>query len=123
VCPLCGESLTDAPDLEDQYIRRDVLPHRGNIILILGIFSLVLVVFNVAIGLIPSIGGIILGSIAWSMGQRDLTRIRKGEMDPSGQGTVNAGMICGIIGTIINVLITLLCGGVALFFLGAFLWR
>jgi hypothetical protein len=76
--------------------RRDYLPHRGGSILTLGILSLVCL-------------GFILGPIAWSMGNTDMQEIRAGRMDPEGEGTTNAGRICGIIGTILGVL-GLLCG-------------
>jgi hypothetical protein len=69
--------------------RRDLLPHRGSAVLTLGILSL-----------IPcAISALILGIIAWVMGQSDLREIRAGRMDPEGEGTTKAGWICGIIGT------------------------
>src|SRR5262245_6590693 len=68
--------------------RRDFLPHRGSAVLTLGILSLVTCVI-----------GIILGIIAWVMGQSDLQEMRAGRMDPEGEGMTNAGRICGIIGT------------------------
>ncbi len=68
--------------------RRDLLPHRGSAVLTLGILSLV----TCAIG-------IVLGIIAWVMGQNDLQEMRAGRMDPEGEGITNAGRICGIIGT------------------------
>ena len=72
----------------DRGYRRDLLPHRGSAVLTLGILSL-----------IPCfITGIILGIIAWVMGQSDMGEIRAGRMDPEGEGITNAGRICGIIG-------------------------
>jgi hypothetical protein len=65
--------------------RRWLQPHRGTAILVLGILSLVVCS--------P------LGIAAWVMGNADLQAIRRGEMDPSGEGTVQAGRICGMIGT------------------------
>jgi hypothetical protein len=65
--------------------RRWVQPHRGTTILVLGILSLVLCS--------P------LGIAAWVMGNTDLQAIRRGQMDPSGEGTTQAGRICGMIGT------------------------
>jgi hypothetical protein len=70
--------------------RRDLLPHRGSTVLTLGILSLVLC-------------GPILGPIAWIMGNQDMAEIRAGRMDPEGEGTTNAGRICGIIGTILGI--------------------
>jgi hypothetical protein len=62
-------------------------PHRGTLILVLGILSLVLCA--------P------LGVAAWIMGNGDLKEIDAGTMDPSGRSTTNAGRICGIIGTVL----------------------
>jgi hypothetical protein len=69
-------------------------PHRGSTILVLGILSLVLV------GV-----GLVLGPIAWTMGTQDLNDMRAGRMDPEGEGTTNAGWICGMIGTILNIVV------------------
>jgi hypothetical protein len=38
------------------------------------------------------------------MGNKDLNEIRSGRMDPSGEGTTQAGRICGMIATILAVL-------------------
>ena len=69
--------------------RRDLRPHRGAAVLTLGILSLIPCVIT----------AVILGLIAWIMGQTDLSEIRAGRMDPDGEGMTNAGRICGIIGT------------------------
>lgn len=68
--------------------RRRLKPHRGGTILTLGILSLV---FHC----IP------MGIIAWVMGHTDLAAIRGGEMDRTGEGSTRAGMICGIISSIL----------------------
>ncbi len=77
-------------------------PHRGTLILVLGILSLVLCA--------P------LGIAAWIMGNGDLKEIDAGTMDPSGRSTTNAGRICGMIGTILLVLSVLI--GIAVILLG-----
>jgi hypothetical protein len=64
-------------------VRRDLPPHRGVLILVLGILSLV------------SCG--LLGPVAWAMGHADLAAIREGRMDPEGRGQTEAGRILGII--------------------------
>ena len=71
--------------------RRDLTPHRGATILTLGILSIVL-------------SCIIIGPMAWVMGNNDLAEIRAGRMDPEGEGLTRAGQICGIIGTVFGVL-------------------
>ena len=59
-------------------------PHRGTMILIFGIVGIVLTCFP-------------LGIAAWVMGNSDLKAMGRGEMDKSGQGTTQAGKVCGII--------------------------
>jgi hypothetical protein len=66
-------------------------PHRGSLILILGILSLVLC-------------GILTGIPAWVMGHNDLKAMATGIMDPSGRSPTNAGKICGMISTILTIL-------------------
>lgn len=65
-------------------------PARGTTILILGILSIVICA--------------LIGPFAWLMGKGDLEKIDQGVMDPSGRDLTKAGMICGIIGTVLLVL-------------------
>jgi predicted Zn finger-like uncharacterized protein len=65
-------------------------PHRGPLILVLGILSLV------------TGGALILGPIAWILGNNDLAEIRNGRMDPEGESATSAGRICGMIATILG---------------------
>ncbi len=58
-------------------------PHRGSVVLVLGILGLTLCV--------------VFGIVAWVMGNKDLDAMRRGKMDPSGRGLTQAGRICGII--------------------------
>ncbi|HEY3788505.1 MAG TPA: hypothetical protein VGL71_06600, partial [Urbifossiella sp.] len=67
--------------------RRWRQPHRGTTILVLGILSLVMCA--------P------LGIAAWVMGNNDLAAMRRGEMDREGEGTTQAGRICGMISSIL----------------------
>jgi hypothetical protein len=69
-------------------------PHRGTLILVLGILSL-------------TVCGFFTGIPAWIMGKNDLAKIKAGQMDPEGVGSTKAGMICGMI----NCILTLVCGG------------
>lgn len=46
----------------------------------------------------------IFGPIAWAMGRGELNRIMAGEASPQGRGLANAGMICGIVGTLVLAL-------------------
>lgn len=65
-------------------------PHRGTLILVLGVLGLV-VCGPLAIA-------------AWVMGAGDLKEMDAGTMDPGGRGVTQAGKICGIIGTILLVI-------------------
>jgi predicted Zn finger-like uncharacterized protein len=82
-------------------MRRDAVPHRGPLILVLGILSLVFCWTWVM--------SMVLGPIAWIMGHNDLKEMRAGRMDSDGQGMTNAGMICGIISTLLAVLMVAGC--------------
>jgi hypothetical protein len=89
----------DEDEDEDRPQRGRVTPHRGAVILVLGILGLVT-------GL-----GIILGPIAWSMGNKDLKEIHAGRMDREGEGLTNGGRICGMIATLLGALGLLCCIG------------
>lgn len=60
-------------------------PHRGDVVLFLGVLSLLMC------------GP--LGLVAWTLGSRDLRRIRRGELSAKRIGMLRAGRLCGIIGT------------------------
>ncbi len=64
-------------------------PHRGVVVLVLGILGLVVC---------P-----ICGIIAWVMGKGDLPEMEAGRMDPSGMGLTKAGKICGMIAVILAI--------------------
>jgi predicted Zn finger-like uncharacterized protein len=85
-------------DFDDRPSRRrrraDMEPHRGTLILVLGILSLT--------GL-----GILTGIPAWIMGNADMAKIRAGTMDPEGESNTNIGRILGMVSTII-VLVTVI---------------
>ena len=79
-------------------------PHRGTLVLVLGILGLVVC------------GP--LGIAAWIMGNGDLKEMDAGAMDPSGRSTTNAGRICGIIATILLAITIVVC--ILVFGLGLF---
>jgi hypothetical protein len=60
-----------------------VRPHRGPLILVLGILGVVLCQ--------------ICGIVAWVMGNSDLEAMDRGEMDRAGEGMTKAGKILGIV--------------------------
>jgi hypothetical protein len=139
-CKHCGEDLDEEDDaFEDdrpsrrgkkkRSIRREAAPHRGGMVMTLGIVSVSLLAVDVfcsccggALGLMISTGisaaGLGLGIPAWIMGQKDLAKMRNGDMDDRGRGTTQTGWICGLIGTILHGL-GVVCGGVMLVFVVA----
>jgi predicted Zn finger-like uncharacterized protein len=117
-CVACGERLgDDDPDDDVRYERRrrkrDWEPHRAGFVLTMGVISLAVPFACWPLAFL----GVIPGILAWAMGSGDLAKMRRGEMDPDGQGNTQAGWICGIIGTLINALVVLGCGAVV-----AFVW-
>ena len=90
-----AQTVTEVPS--------QLAPHRGVVILVLGIIGIVCC--------------FICGIIAWVMGNNDLREMAAGRMDPSGEGLTKAGKICGMISVIIQIigfviwLLMLLAGG------------
>jgi predicted Zn finger-like uncharacterized protein len=96
----------EVPDLRRRVPRRDCIPDRGGVVLAIGIVSLAVLMLVWCAPL-----GLILGLTSWIMGQSDLRKMKRGEMDLRGRGATQAGWICGIIATILNGLLMLGCGG------------
>lgn len=67
-----------------------MLPHRGSVILTLGILGLVVC---------P-----LLGIAAWQMGNDDLRHMRYGRMDTSGRDLTSSGRVLGMVATGIFVI-------------------
>jgi hypothetical protein len=65
-------------------------PHRGVLVLVLGILGLVLCVIS--------------GIVAWILGSTDLKEMDAGRMDPTGRSLTQAGKIIGIVAVCLNVL-------------------
>jgi predicted Zn finger-like uncharacterized protein len=128
-CRYCGEPVNRVDDDHDDRhdhdrddrpwerapyhanIRRDTEPHRGTLVLVFGILSIVL-----GMSYIVSLVALPMGIAAWVMGQRDLRRMRMNEMDPQGEGATQAGWICGIIGTVISAFLSMCCVAQILWF-------
>ncbi|REJ65234.1 MAG: hypothetical protein DWQ31_19035 [Planctomycetota bacterium] len=71
--------------------RGNLKPHRGVLILVLAILGIVVNCFPLCIA-------------AWVMGNSDVQAMRRGRMDPDGIGLTQAGMIIGMIGTLLALL-------------------
>lgn len=81
-------------------------PHRGVLILVLGILGLVACCF--------------CAPAAWYMGSQDLAEIDAGRMDPEGRQMTQIGMILGMVavalwalGLIIQIVLVVFMGGLA----------
>jgi hypothetical protein len=82
--------MSSTPDEHDDFdddFRGAVEPHRGAMILVLGILGVVVC------GLVAI--------FAWVLGKRDLDLIKRGLMDREGEALTKAGYILGIVGTIL----------------------
>jgi hypothetical protein len=87
-----------APQFASETIRYQQ-PHRGAVILILAILGWFIC---------P-----VFGPFAWAMGSSDLRAMRSGRMDPSGIPLTQAGMVLGLIQTVLLIFgFGLLCLGV-----------
>lgn len=82
---LAGENIS----MSESDYHGSLTPHRGTMILVLGILSLLMCA--------P------LGIPAWLMGSHDLAEIKAGRMDPEGESLTQAGYIMGIIGSILMI--------------------
>jgi hypothetical protein len=93
----------DFDDVEDDdYVgfrirrRGEFPPHRGGLILALGLVAIVgglLMLFPFAIG-----------PIAWLLGSLDLRAMNDGRMDPEGRSMTQAGQVLGLVSTVFLVL-------------------
>jgi hypothetical protein len=71
-------------------------PHRGGLVLGLGIASLVF-----SCGCL----GTVLGIFAIAMGNKDLAQMDSGAMDPNGRSSTQTGRTLGIIGVAMSLVI------------------
>ncbi len=83
-------------------------PHQGGLVLSLGIIGVVVTVMGWAACPIVSVFGLALSIPAWTIARKDLRLMDAGQTDPSGRSLVTAGLVTGIIGTILGVLSLLL---------------
>ena len=98
-CRYCGEAVDEEEGAipHSGTVRRDAEPHRGKVLLALGIVSLVL---SGLYGL--ALLGIPLGLTVWLLGRRDLRLMRTEEMDPQGAVLTRAGNACGLVGIVLG---------------------
>jgi hypothetical protein len=80
-------------------------PHRGVLILTLGVLSLLFPILAV-----------VLGPLAWEMGSKDVKKMRAGVMDSEGYEMTQTGRLCGLFVSLFYLLLVSLflciaCGG------------
>ena len=75
----------------DEYEQPAYIPHRGGMILALGIVGLV-------------VGCFVISAIAWVLGNQDLQAMNEGRMDPAGRDLTQAGRILGMVCTILTLI-------------------
>jgi hypothetical protein len=82
----------DDDDFRMSRPRHHLTPHRGVLVLIMGILA------------ICCVGAPVTGIIAWILGNNDLKEMDAGRMDPEGRGQTQIGKVLGMISTILTVL-------------------
>jgi hypothetical protein len=97
------DDYDDDDDYDYGRRRRWREPHRGTLILVLGIVG-------VAGGFVICLP-ILCCPFAWAMGSTDLAKMRAGTMDYAGYSSTQAGYVLGIIGSL------LILGGIAVLLL------
>ena len=76
----------------------DTQPHRGPLILSLGILGLCMAPFACVVCVPPLLVSMSMSITAWVLGHLDLNTIRRGAMDPSGESATQIGAWFGIAG-------------------------
>ncbi len=86
-----GKDEDDDDDLRFTRRRSRLQPHRGTLVLILGVLA------------ICCVGAPVTGIVAWILGHLDLKEMDAGRMDPEGRGQTQTGKILGMISVILTV--------------------
>ena len=68
-------------------------PHRGPIVLTLGVIGLVMTTLGLAVCALVPLVGLGLSIPAWVMASADLKAMNRGEMDPTGRGITIGGLV------------------------------
>ena len=88
-------------DFGDMRPRRRKAPHRGVLVLVLGLVTLLL-------ACLCPLACWISGAITLTMANTDLAIMQNGSMDKSGQGMTTAGKICAMIGVALGLIVVIL---------------
>jgi hypothetical protein len=128
VCPHCDArqpaTFEDDEDVPRRRLPPGVKPHRGGLVLALGVAAVSLAGIG-ALSLLTCcalpflLASLPMGPIAWVLGRQDLKEMRAGTMDRSGEGQTRGGHICAIIATALSatilVVYLLVMGGFLLY--------
>ncbi len=111
-CPECQAEFE--PEDDDNYRpweqdgqeRRDSDPHRGTMLMLMGIGSLLLACtfFICILGIGTTILGLVVGICSAWLGSNDLAKMARHEMDREGRGMTQFGVWSGVIGAVLNVI-------------------
>jgi hypothetical protein len=89
-------------------VRRDVEPHRGNVLRLLGVVALVCGFLSPVL-VVPGVVGLPLAVAVLVVSSRDLARMRRGLLDPAGRaeteragGLALEGLFLSVVGTLIR---------------------
>jgi hypothetical protein len=119
-CPECKAEFDPEEEFkpweEAGLERRDSEPHRGTLLLFLGIGSIVApMLFCIPIlGLITNLLGLGLGISTWVLSNRDIRKMDNHEMDRGGRGITQGSQVCAIIGLLLSIIGTLVAGFVTI---------
>jgi hypothetical protein len=114
------DEVLDFNDLLDPWerpgaVRRDCKPHRGLLLLALGVASLAWGLLSLIL-VAPGLLGLAFGIASWALATRDLAEIAQGIMDPDGIQQAQrarslgvSGVVLSLIGTVGYAFLLLLC--------------
>lgn len=111
-CPECRAEFEPEDDADyrpwerEGMERRDSVPHRGGMLLSMGIASLITPVFFFIcfLGPIITLAGLIVASATVWMSRVDMNKMREHVMNREGHGTTSGALVCGLIGIALNLL-------------------
>jgi predicted Zn finger-like uncharacterized protein len=99
--PQDEDSPRPVPD-HDRADEHPAAPHRGGLILALGILGLML-------SCLPPVGWI-LGGVAMNLANTDLQEMKDGRLDRSGRSLTETGRTCGVLAVVLaSVVVLLFC--------------
>jgi hypothetical protein len=90
-------------------VRRDVEPHRGNVLRVLGAVGLVCGFLSPVL-LVPGVVGLPVSVVVLVLAYRDLARMRRGLLDPAGRAETETARVLADKGLLFSVAAVLVGG-------------